>query len=272
MSVQRSGDPRALTANPDGDKRGPRGRVLCKWCGTETKPPRRVWCSDACTQEFLVRTDQSYARHAVWRRDKGRCALCQFDCTALKRQLRALRKRHGFERFAKVVRVLGIAHYRSGTLWHADHVKPVVEGGGMCGLENLRTLCRWCHAGETRKLMRRLRDARRLAAADTQNKRGTDRTAAACRTSHSSRSASRASVDSGASERVRKQQVGHPCACGIYDKGTRRCACDCPRCRRSCGADRLPAPRTGTPQARGTSVGRAIVSSSPTPRRPSKKD
>lgn len=42
------------------------------------------------------------------------------------------------------------------TLWEMDHIRPVSEGGGSCGLENLRTLCLWCHWGETRKLRKRL--------------------------------------------------------------------------------------------------------------------
>ena len=31
-------------------------------------------------------------------------------------------------------------------LWQADHIIPVAEGGGLCGLENMRTLCTFCHA------------------------------------------------------------------------------------------------------------------------------
>jgi hypothetical protein len=31
-------------------------------------------------------------------------------------------------------------------LWHADHKIPVWEGGGECGIENMRTLCVCCHA------------------------------------------------------------------------------------------------------------------------------
>lgn len=40
-------------------------------------------------------------------------------------------------------------------LWEADHVVPVVHGGGGgCGLENLRTLCRACHHEATGQLAR----------------------------------------------------------------------------------------------------------------------
>jgi hypothetical protein len=38
------------------------------------------------------------------------------------------------------------------TLWDADHVMPVVLGGGCCGLEGLRTLCIPCHQQVTAKL------------------------------------------------------------------------------------------------------------------------
>jgi len=48
------------------------------------------------------------------------------------------------------------------TLWEADHIIPVVEGGGKCGLENLRTLCRRCHAQATRELAARRAALRRL--------------------------------------------------------------------------------------------------------------
>lgn len=35
------------------------------------------------------------------------------------------------------------------TYWDMDHIRPVVEGGGGCGLENLRTLCVVCHSKRT---------------------------------------------------------------------------------------------------------------------------
>jgi 5-methylcytosine-specific restriction endonuclease McrA len=43
------------------------------------------------------------------------------------------------------------------TLWDADHILPVAEGGGECDLENLRTLCLPCHREVTAELRRRLK-------------------------------------------------------------------------------------------------------------------
>jgi 5-methylcytosine-specific restriction endonuclease McrA len=50
-------------------------------------------------------------------------------------------------------------------LWEMDHIIPVVEGGGDCGLENLRTLCISCHAKETADLAARRAAARRATIA-----------------------------------------------------------------------------------------------------------
>lgn len=32
-----------------------------------------------------------------------------------------------------------------GNAWQADHVIPVYKGGGLCDIDNLRTLCTLCH-------------------------------------------------------------------------------------------------------------------------------
>ena len=37
----------------------------------------------------------------------------------------------------------------AGNAWHADHILPVYRGGGLCTLENLRTLCVVCHQVRT---------------------------------------------------------------------------------------------------------------------------
>lgn len=47
-------------------------------------------------------------------------------------------------------------------LWEMDHIVPVVEGGGGCGLNNLRTLCRLCHREATADLSRRRARERRI--------------------------------------------------------------------------------------------------------------
>ncbi len=38
-----------------------------------------------------------------------------------------------------------------GHIWHADHIHPVYKGGGMCTIENLRTLCIPCHSAVTKQ-------------------------------------------------------------------------------------------------------------------------
>lgn len=58
--------------------------------------------------------------------------------------------------FSRAVRAQAI-HTFGGVvnthLWEADHIVPVVHGGGgACGLDNLRTLCRACHHRETAQL------------------------------------------------------------------------------------------------------------------------
>ncbi len=45
------------------------------------------------------------------------------------------------------------------SLWDADHIVPVAEGGGQCDLDNLRTLCLPCHREQTAALGLRLRRA-----------------------------------------------------------------------------------------------------------------
>jgi hypothetical protein len=46
-------------------------------------------------------------------------------------------------------------------IWEADHVMPVVEGGGLCSAEGYRILCVPCHRAETAALAARRAQARR---------------------------------------------------------------------------------------------------------------
>lgn len=52
-----------------------------------------------------------------------------------------------------------------GHTWEADHIIPVVEGGGECDLSNYRTLCLTCHRKATAALAKRRAERRRDQAA-----------------------------------------------------------------------------------------------------------
>ena len=138
-------------------KRGPNGRGICRWCGTEAPKGRKTFCSDGCVHEWRLRTDPGYLRDRVFARDHGVCGLCALDTIEFYRRFKALpaQKRN------RLRKRLDIPSTRR-SFWDADHIVPVAEGGGECDLANLRTLCVWCHQDETAKLRFRLRSKRRL--------------------------------------------------------------------------------------------------------------
>lgn len=134
-------------------------RGLCRWCLKPVEGNRRTFCrsvstgrehlgtiivprpyrpllgpftmGSGCVHEWRLRTDGNYIRHSVEARDAKVCALCS----------------------------------RVDPKWEADHIVPVVEGGGGCGLEGYRTLCRPCHVQVTRELRARLSTAKKTKAA-----------------------------------------------------------------------------------------------------------
>jgi len=137
--------------------RGPSGRPLCRKCHGEIAKGsgRRTFCSEACVVEWKIRTQPEFAAEQVHSRDKGICALCQRDCDALHRKIRVTKWARRGRRMAE----LGLPAYllRRRRYWEVDHIRPVVEGGGSCGLENLRTLCWECPRKVTRELQERRR-------------------------------------------------------------------------------------------------------------------
>lgn len=141
--------------------KGPGGHNLCRFCKTEVVPPRRTFCSGSrtryshrkingirtkgvyvagsgCVHEWCLRNSPKYAREAVFDRDQGVCSFCQTK------------------------------NSRKGA-WQADHIIPVAEGGGECGLENFRTLCVPCHKIVTKELHSRLVLKRKLLKSDKDN-------------------------------------------------------------------------------------------------------
>jgi 5-methylcytosine-specific restriction endonuclease McrA len=131
---------------------GPSGRPLCRKCSGEIAKGsgRRTFCSEACVVEWKIRTQPEFAAERVHARDKGVCVTCARDCDSLFRKIRVTKKARRPRRMAE----LGLPAYlsRRRRYWEVDHITPVVEGGGSCGLENLRTLCWECHRKVTREL------------------------------------------------------------------------------------------------------------------------
>lgn len=110
--------------------------------------------------------EQRGFRERVWDRDRGVCALCGLDTELLSRVVfRLAARRHGPNQIVpapqsaplssmallvalgwseRAAFVPAVDEWRRRSLWHADHVVPVVSGGGY-ETENGRTLCVPCH-------------------------------------------------------------------------------------------------------------------------------
>jgi 5-methylcytosine-specific restriction endonuclease McrA len=138
--------------------RGPNGRGLCRWCSLEVPRGRYTFCSAYCVHEWKLRSQPAYLREHVLLRDHGICAGCGVDTIAAARKLRYAR---GAKR-EMLLQHWGLRTRVRRSLWDADHVVPVAEGGGECDLDNLRTLCLRCHRMATAALRLRIRQPRVL--------------------------------------------------------------------------------------------------------------
>lgn len=138
--------------------RGPNGRPLCRQCSQEVPKGRRTFCGAECVHRWKLKTDPGYLRSEVWKRDGGRCASCRLDTGALELGLGLLRDLaadaglrgrlvEAWEPLRTIRRALRIESRHS--LWDADHVVAVADGGGECDLGNMQTLCLWCHRAKS---------------------------------------------------------------------------------------------------------------------------
>lgn len=153
---------------------GLNGLPLCYCgCGREVLNKRRTTFEAACWNKWAAINHPPTIRRLVELRDKGVCALCGIDTEALQNRIRNIVHRvignprmwspniYEFSSNWKIERVrslmLGSGFDRSlsESWWDADHIIPVVEGGGQCGLDGYRTLCCGCHKAETAKLAKR---------------------------------------------------------------------------------------------------------------------
>jgi 5-methylcytosine-specific restriction endonuclease McrA len=92
--------------------------------------------------EWKIRSSPSYVRRQVKKRDKGTCKLCGFNVVKAHREW-TRSKPPASDRAARK------AWRAARPRWEADHIVPVADGGGECGLDNYRLLCRSCHVSVT---------------------------------------------------------------------------------------------------------------------------
>ena len=105
-------------------------------------------------QHASMSINYDYMRAAVFARDKGICAICKIDCREI---LEKIRSQEYSEETTIALFNAGFPHWRLNkaskkgiVLWDADHIIPIDQGGGGCGVQGMRTLCAACHWRVTR--------------------------------------------------------------------------------------------------------------------------
>ena len=132
------------------------------------KNETELFCAGPCRGLHFGKRNGASLRRQLFELEKGVCQGCGLDCHGL---FQALRCKKSSEKDWLLKELLGLAAARpslrplldqlasrpsgltltEGLLWQADHVLPVWQGGGTCGLDNLQTLCAACHSKKTQK-------------------------------------------------------------------------------------------------------------------------
>ena len=151
-------------------------KPICVWCGKPLGSVRRKYCSPECSDEVGLRCGYG-VRWKLKDRDKGICARCGRDCVALEKALSVIKDmgmplagwayrgwRAKEKKASHLASALGITPEQvKKSLWDAHHKKAVADGGGACGLDNLETVCIWCHKKESANQKANAAQARRVA-------------------------------------------------------------------------------------------------------------
>jgi len=103
-------------------------------------------------EAYLDETDWQRLRRRVAERDRYTCRTCGTDCDRLAELLEVLELFGDVEVRGAWLRAAGFNAWPR-SLWEANHVRPVVEGGRNV-LENLELLCVPCHKAETTRQRR----------------------------------------------------------------------------------------------------------------------
>lgn len=142
----------------------------CAYCGGKlsraslAKEVQSTYCSRECAENGRLKRGGMYSssqvRQQVFALEGGVCRLCGINTHALFTRILALKPAERLNalcnanwKLPKSAKALDrlLMEPKEGDFWNADHINPVVEGGGGCDLDNLRTLCVPCHAGKVWK-------------------------------------------------------------------------------------------------------------------------
>ena len=145
----------------------------CAWCGSTLNSHQirgeATYCTQSCAEEGRLRRNGfsgANIRAAAFALDGGVCSMCGINAHLLFEQIQSLAPTERLNKLltANWVMPKSTSAYnnllndpKEGNFWQVDHIRTVAEGGGGCGMENLRTLCVPCHAKETEKLHGRLK-------------------------------------------------------------------------------------------------------------------
>lgn len=143
----------------------PKPPLRCRLCDGELSGRRTSWCSDECSDAYYILTSSSFLRVKIYARDKGICKKCGLDCEALERRINMMNNKA--KPAAKTVLFENGFSIRigawcdTGSLWDADHIDPLNEGGSW-ELSNVQTLCSPCHKEKTAEQASRRAKQRKL--------------------------------------------------------------------------------------------------------------
>ena len=117
------------------------GNPLCRNCDEIIPKGRRAYCSDRCHWEYMIKHSPEFAA-ALFREKYGtRCAGCGADEATIESVWLEAKA---------MLEIVGAGEYLLPFKpFPLDHVRPVIDGGGSCGMENYRLLCPRCHTGIT---------------------------------------------------------------------------------------------------------------------------
>ncbi|ESP02276.1 hypothetical protein LOTGIDRAFT_138707 [Lottia gigantea] len=132
------------------------------------------FCSLNCADSHWTKTDSGYCRDKIYQIEHGVCQICQFDAHSFYKQIKdtvdmkvrvKLISESKFSKLKSKVKEVMARKPVEGQFWHVDHIKPVFEGGGMCDIDNMRTLCVICHQKVTSQQASKRAQVRKLAGA-----------------------------------------------------------------------------------------------------------